>query len=87
MKKLMRAIGSFFAENSSDFKEGLLELIITVVLLGIGIGVAALFSVTIDSLNLDSDTFVLIGFVAIACVGVLIGLVKKLIDKMKNRTK
>ena len=75
-------------EKMSDaLAEGIAELILTLVVGGLGfiicLGVSKLFSFKIDELDLDS--LVLIGLAGLAVIVLVFALIKTLIKKAKNK--
>ena len=77
-------------EKMSDaLAEGICELILTLVVGGLGfiicLGVSKIFSFKIDELDLDS--FVLIGLAGLAVIVLVFALIKTLIKKAKGKIK
>lgn len=76
-----------------DISDGIIELILSVVLFGIGAlvcwGISSIFSIdfSIDMDNFDSDTFIIIGLISLALAACIFGFVKDLIKKVKKRNK
>lgn len=76
-------------EKMSDaLAEGVVELILTIIVGGLGfiicLGVSKLFSFKID--ELDLDTFVLIGIVGLAVIVLVVAMIKTLIKRVKSKT-
>lgn len=77
-------------EKMSDaLAEGIIELILTIIVGGLGfiicLGVSKLFSFKID--ELDLDTFVLIGIAFLAIVIFVISVIKKIIKSIGEKNK
>lgn len=76
-------------EKMSDaLAEGVVELILTIIVGGLGfiicLGVSKLFSFKID--ELDLDTFILIGIVGLAVIVLVVAMIKTLIKRVKSKT-
>lgn len=76
-------------EKMSDaLAEGIIELILTIIVGGLGfiicLGVSKLFSFKID--ELDLDTFILIGIVGLAVIVLVVAMIKTLIKRVKSKT-
>ena len=71
-----------FKEN---LLEGLLELIFSLILVGIGALILRLFGVRLDSPKLDFETIALIGILALVFLAIIFSLVKWIKDKRKKK--
>lgn len=93
MKKNKRDKVDSISKVKHDVSEGIIEIILCAVFLGIGMlvcwGISSIFSIdfSIDMDNFDSDTFIIIGLISLALAACIFGFVKDLIKKVKKRNK